>query len=221
MVFTYSFIVWTEYHEQMNSIIEKIKFNTKDYWGSPRGFRFRCRVEAFSHTIELNADDDRIVKTSFDLITNGYILPESYQLLDRQFPTTDKFFTPKKIIMGTEMVSTEYDLSIKNNTSNLWKSKKYPNINTDEEPEGPNATWGDSKTGTSKASDTVAQILQSLKTITDTTEQDAKTPLWQPAPKYSTSPGRIGWMAYDNSYLYIYTGIKWVRISLANFSEYD
>jgi hypothetical protein len=99
MVFTYSFIVWTEYHEQMNTIIEKIKFNTKDYWGSSKGFRFRTRVDNFSHTVELQADEDRVVKTEFDLITHGYILPESYQLLDRQYPSTDKLFTKKKSLL--------------------------------------------------------------------------------------------------------------------------
>jgi hypothetical protein len=137
MVFTYSFIVWTEYHEQMNPIIEKIKFNTKDYWGSPRGFRFRCRTESFSHTLELNTDDDRVVRTEFDLITNGYILPESYQLLDRQYPTTDKLFTPKKIIIGAEVVTTNYGVFKSNNNSDKLKSKKYPNLNSGDEPPAP------------------------------------------------------------------------------------
>lgn len=148
MVFTYSFIIWTEYHEQMNPIIEKIKFNTKDYWGSPRGFRFRCRVESFSHTIELNADDDRIVRTEFNLVTNGYILPESYQLLDRQYPTTEKLFTPKKIIISPEIVSTDYDMTRQNNNSDKWKSKRYPNINSNEEPSGSGISWNDDVNGT-------------------------------------------------------------------------
>jgi hypothetical protein len=137
MVFTYGFMVWTEYHEQMNPIIEKIKFNSKDYWGSPRGFRFRCRVESFTHTIELNADDDRIVRTEFNLITNGYILPESYQLLDRQYPTTDKLFTPKKMIIGTEVVTTDLELTQLDRDKNKWKSKTYPNLNTGDEPRLP------------------------------------------------------------------------------------
>jgi len=221
MVFTYSFIVWTEYHEQMNPIIEKIKFNTKDYWGSPRGFRFRVRAEGFSHTIELNSDDDRIVRTEFNLITNGYILPESYQLLDRQYPTTDKLFTPKKIIIGTEVVATDYDMTKHNSYADKQKSKRYPNLNAGDEPPGPGVTWGDDRKGTFGASKTVHQILSTLQTISSTTDQDAKTPLWQAPPAYPTSPGKEGWMAYDDSYLYIYSGGIWRRAPLNLFTDYE
>jgi hypothetical protein len=91
----------------------------------------------------LNADDDRIVRTEFNLITNGYILPESYQLLDRQYPTTEKLFTPKKIIIGTEVVSTDYEMSKLNSNADKWKSKKYPNLNKGDEPPPPAVDWGE------------------------------------------------------------------------------
>ena len=45
MTMTYHFIIWTEYVEQMNKLVETIQFNTRDYWGSPKGFRFRTRIE--------------------------------------------------------------------------------------------------------------------------------------------------------------------------------
>jgi hypothetical protein len=152
MVFTYSFIVWTEYHEQMNPILEKIKFNAKDYWGSPRGFRFRCRVESFSHTIELNTDDDRMVRTEFNLITNGYILPESYQILDRQYPSTDKLFTPKKIIIGPEVVATDFDMYNRTNNFNKWKSKQYPNLDKGDEPLEPGLDFKEISDGSALSS---------------------------------------------------------------------
>lgn len=223
MVFTYSFIVWTEYHEQMNPIIEKIKFNTKDYWGSPRGFRFRCRTEGFSHTIELNADDDRIVRTEFNLITNGYILPESYQLLDRQYPTTEKLFTPKKIVMGTEVVTMDYDMAQLNSNADKWKSKLYPNLNKGDEPVAPKITWGDT-TDSSALPQSVKNIVSTLKvstaasgwTITSTTP--SSDIIWQSVPSHPDSPGSEGWMAHDGSYLYIYSHGTWLRVPINQFS---
>jgi hypothetical protein len=220
MVFTYSFMVWTEYQEQMNAIIQKIKFNSKDYWGSPRGFRFRCRVESFSHTTELNADEDRIVRTEFNLITNGYILPESYQLLDRQYPTTEKLFTPKKIVLGTEVVGTDYDLSRHNSNADKWKSQTYPNLNLGDEPLPPGITWGD--TTDSSAPTSMRDIVGSLRvsttdagwTVTSTTNANI---IWQQVPAYPDSPGSEGWLAHDNNYLYVYSGGIWKRTAINNY----
>ena len=96
MVLTYHFIVWTAYVEQMNKLIETFQFNTKDYWGSKKGFRFRTKIESYGHTVELQANDERIVKSEFDLITHGYILPDSMTKLEDHILTTQKFLTPKK-----------------------------------------------------------------------------------------------------------------------------
>ena len=45
MLFTYHCIVWTAMVEQMNQIMQTIIFNTQDYWGSTKGFRFRVNVD--------------------------------------------------------------------------------------------------------------------------------------------------------------------------------
>lgn len=222
MVFTYQFLVWTEYHEQMNEIIEKIKFNTKDYWGSPRGFRFRCRAEGFTHTIELSSDDDRMVRTEFDLRTNGYILPESYQLLDRQYPTTEKLFTPKKVLIGIETVASDFDFESVKSYADKWKSQYYPNLNKGDEPRGAGIAWGDT-TDSSALPPSAKNIISSLKasktadgwTVTSTTPTSIQ---WQTVPASPTSPGTEGWMALDNSYLYIYTQNSWKRVPINQFS---
>lgn len=221
MVFTYSFIIWTEYHEQMNDVIETIKFNSKDYWGSEKGFRFRVRVEAFSHTLELSADDDRMVKTEFNIITNGYILPEKYQMLDKQYPTTDKLFTPKKLIMGMEVVASDYDMKQLNNTSDKWKSKVYPNLDKNDVPEGPRISWTDTSE-TSVIQQSMKAIVQSLQLSNvisgvNTNSTTTSTIIWQPVPAYPDSPGEEGWLARDESYIYTYIGGQWRRVAISSF----
>jgi len=133
MVFTYQFIIWTEYVEQMNSIVEKINFETEDYWGEEKGFRFRTKIDSFAHTIELPVDGDRVVKTEFNLVVNGYLLPDAYTTMQNEKMTTEKMLSPKKIVMGTEVVGSEFDFSNIENNSEKIRNQNYPNLPKSEE----------------------------------------------------------------------------------------
>jgi len=138
MIFTYHFIIWTEYVEQMNKLVERINFETDDYWGDLKGFKFRTNIESFSHTIELQVDQDRIVKTEFDLIVHGYLLTDISSGLDGSKLTTSKFLTPKKILIGNETVSSEFNLNSINPNIDKWKNQNYPNIPSNQKiPEPP------------------------------------------------------------------------------------
>lgn len=128
MVFTYNFIVWTEYIEQMNTIIERLNFETEDYWGDLRGLRFRTRIDSFSHTMELQVDQDRLVKTEFDLLVNGYLLPDIIDKFHGRKSTTQKWFTPKKVIMGTELVTTPSKFRKMERDAQKWRNPNYPNL---------------------------------------------------------------------------------------------
>ena len=128
MVFTYNFIVWTEYVEQMNTIVERLNFETEDYWGNLRGLRFRTRIESFSHPIELQVDQDRMVKTEFDLIVNGYILPDTIYKIKGTQPTSKKWFTPKKVVMGMEVIGTDFKIQSLNKNKKQWRNQNYPNL---------------------------------------------------------------------------------------------
>jgi hypothetical protein len=131
MVLTYNFIVWTEYVEQMNKLVEHLQFDTKDYWGSKRGFRFRTRIESFGHTTELQSGEDRIVKTEFQLITHGYIIPDSMTKLENHLMTTQKEFTPKKVIISAETVRTSFDLNQLDDNVEKHRNPNYPNLRED------------------------------------------------------------------------------------------
>lgn len=143
VILTYQCMMWAEYTPHINKVIETLKFNTKDYWGSKQGFKFKVQAESFNITQEVLQDDDRVVKLEWNLTTTGYILPESYQLLDRQHQTTEKTFTPKKIIIGADAVSSDFNMNSPDSNSE-WKSKKYPNLDTGEEPDPPPVTYQES-----------------------------------------------------------------------------
>ena len=93
---TYEFTIWTSYIEQMNSIVENINFSDGAYWGEPGKMRFRTKIESFSDASQV--EGERLIKTTFGMNLNGYILPESFN----NEITTQKYLTPKKIIIREE-----------------------------------------------------------------------------------------------------------------------
>ena len=202
MLLTYHFTIWTELVEQQNSIVQTIQFNSKDYWGTKNGFRFRTKVESFGHTVELPADDDRIVKTEFDLTTHGYILPDSMNMLERHKMTTQKMLTPKKIVIGTEVVDTGFDMNSLDKNTEKWRNWKYPNLREDVIIPSPPIS-GD----TSLINNAVISI------------QVENTPLFLrvvPVPKTQYDTAQDGSMSYDAQYFYFYNK-GWKRIAISEF----
>lgn len=133
MILNYHFIIWTEKIEQMNDLVATIQFNTRDYWGSNRGFKFRTKVENYNHTVELQTNEDRIVKTEFDLIVHGYILQDQFTKLEKHRMTTQKVFTPKKLTISAEVVKTTFDMEQLGSNREKWKNQNYPNLQKDTE----------------------------------------------------------------------------------------
>ena len=224
MKLTYHFIIWTEYVEQMNKLVEDIRFNTNDYWGSKKGFRFRTHVDGFGHTTELQVGEDRIVKTEFDLITHGYILPETITTLEKQKSTMEKIFTPKKFIINTEVVATDYNMEQFDTNREKWRNPKYPNLPKDEEIPPPGISVLDGIDD--KSSALAASIVTTLKSFTAGTNptivggtityNNPSLNVVPPPPDIGGS-GNDGDVAYDDEYLYIYSGERWRRVAISQF----
>jgi len=100
---SYEFTIWTSYIEQMNKIVEKINYSDGAYWGEPGKMRFRTRIESFSDASQI--DGERLIKTTFSLNLNGYIVPETYN----SKTTTQKYLTPKKLIIRENADTTIVD----------------------------------------------------------------------------------------------------------------
>lgn len=101
VIITYDFIVWTDYVEQANAVIEKINWSTEDYWGEEHGFKFRTSIADFQFQTEVPVEADRIIRTSFGMTCYAYLLPEAFE---SQKNVMQKSFTPRKIIVGSETV---------------------------------------------------------------------------------------------------------------------
>lgn len=205
MILTYHFIIWTALVEQMNKLVQDIQFNTKDYWGSKKGFRFRTRIDTFSHTVEIQAGDDRIVKTEFDLITHGYILPDMMTKLENHKMTTQKMLSPKKMIIGLEVVRTDFDLSTFDPNREKWRRKDYPNLQADVVIPPPPISLNNQ--------------------IIDNSQYEGiqvdRSPLFLrivPIPSTSNAGGQEGDISYDKEYFYIHIHGEWKRVAISQFT---
>lgn len=107
---TYEFMLWTEYVEQMNTLIEKINWASEEYWGDPKRFKFRVYIDDYSNNIEVSSGKDRMVQTTFAMRVQAYLLADSFE---NKKLTTDKFLTPRKIVIGKEYVDGEQMSAIK------------------------------------------------------------------------------------------------------------
>jgi hypothetical protein len=95
---SYEVIIWTDFTEHMNKIVEAFQYATDEYWGDKEGFKFRVRIDNFDNTTEVGEGTQRIVRTTFTMAVNAYLLPEQF---DNE-STHKKSIGPKKVIFGTE-----------------------------------------------------------------------------------------------------------------------
>lgn len=121
---SYEVMIWTDFTEHMNKIIEAFQYATDEYWGDKSGFKFRVRIDSFDNTTEVGEGSQRIVRTSFTMAVNAYLLPEKF---DNEL-THKKSFSPKKVVWGIETDLTGLDGG---NVTNSQVEKKLYNEYSD------------------------------------------------------------------------------------------
>ena len=100
MVMTYDFIVWTQYIEQMNKLVERINWSAGSYWGEPNRMRFKANIDSYTDITEVT-DRERLIRTEFSVTLKGYLIPEAYNELAGPH-TQGTHITPSQVIVGTE-----------------------------------------------------------------------------------------------------------------------
>ena len=105
MDLTYEVMLWTDYQEQMDSLIEQINVENQLYWGERNNFKFRVNIDSFESQTDLPAELDRLVRTSFNMRIGAYLLPEKMVRNFKSGATDTKSYSQKKIIMSETVVS--------------------------------------------------------------------------------------------------------------------
>ena len=97
----YTCTIWCDYVAQMNKLIEAINFTSDSYWGDPERFKFNAKIDTYDNTTEVSQGDNRVVKTNFGLVIQGYLVPDSLNKELAKKP--QKFFSKSIVTFKTEL----------------------------------------------------------------------------------------------------------------------
>ena len=103
----YSCIVFTDFVEQNNKIVEAIEYASDSYWGDPSRFKFKANIDSFTNITVLEQGEDRVTKSSFNIKVFGYIIPDT---VNKDLTNVrSKFYTKAQVIFDLETVEGDID----------------------------------------------------------------------------------------------------------------
>jgi hypothetical protein len=100
---TYSCTVMTYYMEQLNKVVEAMNYASDAYWGDPNRFKFKAKIDSFAMALESELNKERIVKSTFNIKLNGYLVPE---LLQKDLTAAKKSNSKAQVIITAETTSS-------------------------------------------------------------------------------------------------------------------
>jgi hypothetical protein len=99
---TYSCVIFTDFIEQNNKLVEAIQFASDSYWGDMNRWKFKARIDSFTTTTLLEQGEDRAARSTFNLILNGYIIPDT---VNKDLAVArSKFYTKSQIVFDLEVI---------------------------------------------------------------------------------------------------------------------
>ncbi len=101
---TYEFMIWSNYMEQMNSLVEMFVEQNDTYWGNVTDYKFLCSIDSFADASEMDVAGERFIKNTFTGIFKGYLLSEvvASVITNKKFQVKREL-TPSKVVFGTEI----------------------------------------------------------------------------------------------------------------------
>jgi len=93
----YDCMVWTNYTEQLNAVIEQLQY-TSTYWGDKEKFKFRTSLGEFNVINEVGEGTERINRIEFSLSVKAYLLPEKFDGEN----VIKKSISTKRVVVATE-----------------------------------------------------------------------------------------------------------------------
>tara|TARA_B110000908_G_C10250663_1_gene451823 strand:+ start:1892 stop:2698 length:807 start_codon:yes stop_codon:yes gene_type:complete len=97
---SYDCIIFTEYLEQLNKIVEDVNYAGGQYWGQDESFKFLSKIDTFAIESIAEQGADRISKATFTLTMNGFVIPDNIQKAMSNY--SSKQFGKVVVQVGTE-----------------------------------------------------------------------------------------------------------------------
>ena len=100
---TYEFMLWTNFIEQMNPLIESFVDQSHTYWGDGTDLKFLCTTDSITDASEIDQAGERFIKSTFSVIAQAYLLPEYLNsVVTNKVSNTRKQLTPSRVTFGFE-----------------------------------------------------------------------------------------------------------------------
>jgi hypothetical protein len=99
---SYEVMIWTNFTEHMNTIVESFKWAADEYWGDKDKFKFKVEIDSFDKVMEMTDNSERIVRTEFTMLAKAYLIPERFD---------NESTTKKSISNRATIVTIETDMS--------------------------------------------------------------------------------------------------------------
>ena len=106
----YDCIIWTDYVEHMNKLIESINYAADSYWGDPEKYKFKSNISDYAITTDTPQGADRMVRSSFSISLTGYVIPDA---LNKELSQSSiKSYSKSKIVIELEELDNIDDIPV-------------------------------------------------------------------------------------------------------------
>jgi hypothetical protein len=105
---SYDCVLFTNYTEQNNKLIEAIEYASDSYWGDYSRWNFRVKIDSFDSTTIMQQGEDMSAKTNFKITLNGYLIPET---INKRAAASSMYYSPAQIVFGLETVENINDIN--------------------------------------------------------------------------------------------------------------
>jgi len=96
---TYDFIVWCEYQNQLNHILEQFVYFSGQAFGDKNYFKFSTNMDSMNIEDNNTTGQDRVVRSTFQITVHGYLIPKDVGA----DTTTKRVISANKIRFVSEM----------------------------------------------------------------------------------------------------------------------
>jgi len=108
---TYEFVLWTNFIEQMNILVESFTEQNYTYWGNSEEYKFLCTIDSITDASEMDVSGERFIKSTFNVLTKSYLLPEdTNSVVTNKISNLQKKLTTSKVVFGYEGDATDYQI---------------------------------------------------------------------------------------------------------------
>ena len=108
---TYEFVLWTNFIEQMNTLVESFTEQNYTYWGNSEEYKFLCTIDSIADASEVDVSGERFIKSTFSVLTKSYLLPEeTNSIVTNKISNLQKKLTPSRVVFGYEGDATDHQM---------------------------------------------------------------------------------------------------------------